>query len=92
MNATKVTRKGQMERTANIVKARVNVTVLHALLSLSLKLVTKLKPAQVALELLPQDLQDHIPGNTATFLNLFNDVKKNRLEYPSSTKLKMRTI
>ena len=82
----------RMEGTSNIFKGSFNVSVPHALPSSSLKLVPKLEPAHVALELLPQDLQDHIPGHTATMLKLFDDIKKNSLECPSSTKLKMKTI
>ena len=74
MNATAATRNIRMERISNIFKASVNVTIIHALPPLSLKLAPKLKPAQVALELLPQDLQDHSTGHTAMVLNLFDDV------------------
>ena len=74
MNLTAETRKIWMERTSNIFKASVNVAVLHALPSSSLKLATKLKPTQVALESLPQDLQDHISGHTTMMLNIFDDV------------------
>ena len=81
-----------MERRANIVKSSFNVAISHALISSSLKLVTKLEPAQVVIESLPQYLQDLIYGHTAMMLNLFDDVKKNRLECPISTELKMRTI
>ena len=68
-----------MEGTANIVIMSVNVAVPQALPSSSLKLAPKLKPARVALESLPQDLQDHIAGHTATMLNLFDDVMKNEV-------------
>ena len=50
MNAIAATRKRRIERTSEISKARVNVTVLHALPSSSLKLVTKLEPAQDAIK------------------------------------------
>ena len=76
MNATTATRKRRTEGTANIVSTSVNVAVPHALPSSSLKLAPKIEPARVALELLPQDLQDHIAGHTTNMLNLFNDVKK----------------
>ena len=75
MNAIAATRKRRIERTSNISKARVNVTVLHILPLSSLKLAQKLEPAQVTLESLPKDLQDHISGHTETMLNLFDDVK-----------------
>ena len=76
MNVTEATRKRQTEGIANIFKASVNVTVLHTLPSSSMKLAPKLKPARIVLESLPQDLQDHIAGHTATMINLFNEVKK----------------
>ena len=76
MNATTETRKRQTEGTANIVSTSVNVDVQHALPSSSLKLAPKTEPARVALESLPQDLQDHIDGHTTKMLNHFNDVKK----------------
>ena len=79
MNATTETRKRRMERTANIVITSVNFTVPHALPSSSLKLVLKFEPAQVALESLPQYLQDHITDHTSTMINMFNDVKKKKV-------------
>ena len=45
MNAIAATRKRRMEGTSKIFKARVNVTVPHALPSSSLKLVPRLEPA-----------------------------------------------
>ena len=65
-----------MEGTANIGRVRVNVAFPHALLSSSMKLAMKLEPLWVALESLPQDLQDHIAGHTTTMLNLFNETKQ----------------
>ena len=44
MNATTATRNRQMEGTSNIFKGSVNVTILHALPSSSLKLAPKLEP------------------------------------------------
>ena len=76
MNATTATRNTRMKGTANIVKASVNVAVLHALRSPSLELAPKLEPAQVALESLPKYLQDHIVGHLAKILNLSDDIKK----------------
>ena len=50
MNAIAATRKIRIERTSEIPKARVNVTVLHALPFSSLKLVPKVESAQDAIE------------------------------------------
>ena len=71
-NAITATTKRRIERISNIFKVSVSVAVPHALPYLSLKL----EPARVALELLPQDLQDRIGGHTETILNLFDDIKK----------------
>ena len=76
MNANTSTRKRRTERTDNIVIKSVNVAVPHDLPSSSLRLALKLEPERVALESLPQDLQDHIADHTSTMLNLFDDVKK----------------
>ena len=76
MNLNAATRKIQTEGKANISRASVNVTIPHSLPSSNLKLAPKLEPAQVSLELLPQDLQDHIASHTARIINLFNDIKK----------------
>ena len=76
MNAATATRKRQTEGTANTVITSLDVAVPHALPSSSLKLASKIEPEQVALESLPQDLQDHIADHTSTMLNLFDDVKK----------------
>ena len=76
MNANAATRKRKTKGTANIIGAGVNVAVPHSLPSSNLKLAPKLEPAQVALELLPQDLHNHIASHTARMINLFGDVNK----------------
>ena len=76
MNATAATRKRRTDGTPNIFKTSVNVAVPNVLPSLSMKFALKLKPARVAIELLPQDLQYPIAGHTATMLNLLDDVRK----------------
>ena len=53
MNATAATRKIRTEGTTNIVRASVNVLVLHALPSSNMKLAPKIEPARVALKSLP---------------------------------------
>ena len=75
MDATTKTRKRRMERIANIAKASVNVAFPHSFPSSILKLAPELEPARVALESLPQDVQNHITGHTATMINLFDDVE-----------------
>ena len=92
MNATVATRKRRTDGTPNIVNTSVNVAVPHAFPSSSLKIAPKLKPARVALESLPQDLQYHISGHKAMMPNLFDDVKKKEVRISKFKKTEIRTI